>query len=1238
MRIVIDLQGAQSGSRRRGIGRYSLAFARALIRQGSQHEILLALNGLLSDSIEPIRAHFSDLLPREHIRLWHAPGPISEPSPTNSTRRAQAELMREAFLTSLRPDILHISSLFEGFGDDAATSLRRFDQTSLISVSLYDIIPLLHPERYLDPNPAFAAYYQRKLNALRQADLWLAISESSRREGIEHLSLPAARVHNISTAIESDFRPLPADPAAERQLDAKLGLTRPYVLYTGGADERKNLPRLIQAFAALAPELRHAHQLVIAGHMPQANSDALRHIAVRAGLASADLLLPGYVTDAELIRLYSRCRLFVFPSWHEGFGLPVLEAMNCGAPVIAANRTSLPEILQLEAALFDPEDTAAITAAMARGLTDETWRAQLIAHGEHQCQQFSWDHTARRALDAWEDALASTTTSLTTPASRYLERSCAPVRLIQALAAHLPAKPNTADDDALAISLAHNQQASTERQLFIDISELHQRNAATGVQRVVRAYLHQLLEQPPPGFRVEPVAATVASAGYGYARAFTQRFLGQADAVAQVGTEPDPIRWCRGDIFYALDLQHHVQLAQAEFFQQLRREGVRVLFQLYDLLPIQLPDAFPDTGACALHARWLRLIAGMDGAIAISQATAEAYRAWLASENIPTSPGFALDWVHIGGDIQASCPSTGLPPEADRLCAALSACPSFLSVGTLEPRKGQAQILAAFEHLWQQGRELNLVLVGQPGWGVQDLIERLRDHPQRQQQLYWLPGISDEFLERLYAVCSALIAASRNEGFGLPLVEAARHHCPVIARDIPVFRELAGDHASYFSGDTPVDLATAIDHWLAQHGGDHLQRPANTMPWLSWQQSASQLKDRLLRHGQRRQLLVDVSELCRHDASTGIQRVVKNLLDHWLQQPPSGYQVEPVYASHSQGYRYARAFTQRIQGADDWIDYSAGDDFLALDFHPGIVYARRADYRAMRQAGVRVRFVIYDLLCHHLPQCFDTALVRDFAHWLEVVGENHGAFCISQAVAAELRTWHRAAYPDTPPERFAINWFHLGADFTRARPSRGLPADAPARLARLRAATSLLMVGTIEPRKGHAQVLEACEQLWPSTPDLHLVLVGKPGWKMDSFLARLRQHPERDQRLHWIDAASDEYLEQLYAAASGLIAASLGEGFGLPLIEAAQHHLPILARDLPVFREVAGAHASYFNASNGPALATALADWLQALRTGQAPASNAMPRLDWAASAAQLAKRLTDQPPTTNHSPLTTHH
>jgi glycosyltransferase involved in cell wall biosynthesis len=196
----------------------------------------------------------------------------------------------------------------------------------------------------------------------------------------------------------------------------------------------------------------------------------------------------------------------------------------------------------------------------------------------------------------------------------------------------------------------------------------------------------------------------------------------------------------------------------------------------------------------------------------------------------------------------------------------------------------------------------------------------------------------------------------------------------------------------------------------------------------------------------------------------------------------------------------------------------------------------------------------------------------------------------------------------------------LGADLDNSQPTSGLPDNWQTVATIMQRRISFLMVGTLEPRKGHVEVLDVFEKLWADGVDANLVIVGKKGWHTNELADRLQKHPENMQRLIWLQSISDECLQRLYVEADCLIAASLGEGFGLPLIEAAQHGLPVLARDLPVFKEVAGSHASYFGAESEKDLASAIRIWLECHARGEAPTSTGMPFLTWRASAGRLAE------------------
>jgi len=824
MRIVIDLQGAQTESRFRGVGRYSLSMAKAIITNSKDHQVIIVLSNLFPDTIEPIRAYFDKILSQEYIQVWYAPDPVLEQKTDKVSHRKITELMREAFIESLQPDIIYITSLFEGFGDAAVTSVGLFDTQTPVCITSHDLIPLQNPVLYLEPNDAYKKYYMEKLECLSKASLLLAISESSRQEVIDHINFPASLVINTSEAVESHFKPLFIADETKLELGLKLNIQQPFILYTGGADERKNLVRLIKSYASLPTKLRQEHQLVFAGKIPPINVLQLQTAAKKAGLKEHELRFTGYITDEELIQLYNLCKLYVFPSFHEGFGLPALEAMACGAAVIAANATSLPEVVGHTEALFDPFSQASISDKMTNVLTDEVLRQTLIKKGLKQAQKFSWDKSAITAIDEMEKT--------------YLDSSGKPAlskyvltRLLNTL---LEKKllNNHSDQQLYVLSqaLANNHPKPRKKELFIDVSELVNGDAKTGIQRVTRSILNELLKNQPKEYNIKPVYATLTEQGYRY----TQKFNLEASDI-----EDELIQARIGDIFIGLDLQHHVVCAQKNYLLALRNRGIKIHFVIYDLLPILMPQVF-SVNAEQGHKDWLNVVTKFDTVMCISHAVEKELITWHQNQNIISHRGFQSDWFHLGADHHNVLPSLGLPKNTDDILGQLAIQPTFLMVGTIEPRKGHKQVLKAFERLWQEGIAINLAIVGKQGWMMEETNKKLKQHPELNKQLFWFEGISDEYLEKVYANSLCLIAASEGEGFGLPLIEAAQHNISIIARDIPVFREVAKSHAFFFKETDAEGLAKKIKQWLMLYG-KNTHPKSGLMPWMTWQQSAQQL-------------------------------------------------------------------------------------------------------------------------------------------------------------------------------------------------------------------------------------------------------------------------------------------------------------------------------------------------------------------------------------------------------------
>jgi glycosyltransferase involved in cell wall biosynthesis len=375
-------------------------------------------------------------------------------------------------------------------------------------------------------------------------------------------------------------------------------------------------------------------------------------------------------------------------------------------------------------------------------------------------------------------------------------------------------------------------------QLLVDVSVIHQRDARTGIQRVVRALLLQLMRAPPIGYRICPVFAT-RHHGYRYAES---NFL---DTPAQDSSNAArAVQVQNGDLFLGLDLSAHLLPRHQAQILRWKRNGVKLHVLVYDLLPLQHPEWFnPKT--TRNFERWIRWLAVYaDSAICISEAVRTELHNWLSTHFDLLPSSISASTIVLGADIDASAPSGGLPNNADTLLAHLRERNSVLMVGTLEPRKGHDQALAAFEHLWQKVEAApSLVLVGRAGWKTDVMQEKLRNHAESGNRLFWLDNVSDEYLICLYSACRGVLIASRAEGFGLPLVEAALHGKPVLARDLPVFREMKATHLTYFDSETPLGLANALVHWLHE-----IESPVSvvgfkelTQNFPTWQLSATQL-------------------------------------------------------------------------------------------------------------------------------------------------------------------------------------------------------------------------------------------------------------------------------------------------------------------------------------------------------------------------------------------------------------
>lgn len=739
MRIVIDMQGAQTASRFRGIGRYTLAIAKAIVKNRGNHEVLLVLNGLFEESVEAIRHAFAELLPPHHVLVWMAPGPVNVSDPQNAWREAVARPMREAFLASLQPDVIYVSSLFEGFVDNAITSVGAWDTRSLVCSTVYDFIPLLNPEQYLTPHPVYAGYYTRKIEEIKKSGLLLAISESSRREAIDHLGVKPEVVVNMAAACDEVFKPRLVDEASRVAVLQKWKVDRPFILYTGGADDRKNLPRLIEAYSALPNDVRTQYQLLFAGKLSDVEVAHLRHTAHRVGVSENDLRLTGFVSDDELVMAYNLCHLFVFPSWHEGFGLPALEAMACGAPVIAANTSSLPEVVGAQSALFDPFSIESMTGKMLLALTDPAFRQSLVDNGHRQSQKFSWDASARKAIQAFERAVRHRQTE-TAALRPWSETGPAHYHgILKSIAKVLQSHGISSQDSlaALASCLAHNEAMSLSmpRQGLLPTTlawRLEGPFDSSYSLALVNRELARALEKI--GHRV----ALHSSEGPGDFTPDPSFLLAHADLRhMHLGVQDMPA--ADAHILSRFMYPPRVQDMQGQFN----------VLHCYGWEESRFPAAWAE--AFNRHLQGITVMS-----------------THVAKVLVDSGVRVPIGVVGLGTDHWER-----VTPDAEFAIQAKSF--RFLHVSSCFPRKGVEAMLQAYGRAFRKHDDVTLVIktFDNPHNDIRRWLEQARQGDENYPDVQILMGdFSDAQLKSLYQQCHVLLAPSKAEGFGLPLAEA----------------------------------------------------------------------------------------------------------------------------------------------------------------------------------------------------------------------------------------------------------------------------------------------------------------------------------------------------------------------------------------------------------------------------------------------------------------------------------
>lgn len=792
-------------------------------RLGRPDELVIAIDMADADRARDLRAELRRRCVTATVVCYGYPA--NENTDVSPAARKLAGQLRARFFAALAPDAVLICSLFE----TGTTFSTELDWHALESVPMavvgYDLIPLIFPVRYLLANNFNSNRYRSHLNDLPEFGLILACSAATRQDLLAHLDISSDKVVVIGAGIDDNLVGPCDDADAGRRL-GELGIDSPFVLMVSAGDWRKNTLGALRAFADLPEPLRDTHQLVLT----QIGDDVRTALATQFASLRDRVRVLGKVDDATLAMLYHRCRVFYFPSFYEGFGFPVLEAMAQGAPVLASNTGSLPEVVHDERVLFDPATPGQGSELLRRVLTDSQLRKAICEGAREHALTFTWQNTARLALESLRALVRRRPAAQHAPPPVWPASKADITLMADACVAAGESGLRMLENGLRAIERAGR------RRILVDITEIVRLDARTGIQRVTRQFFAGLFAVAQQGghFEVEPFCWT--EQGIRYARGYAREHL---DVPCE--GEDVPVRVEPSDLVFMLDSSWWQPERFDALHARVHEAGGEVVWMVYDLIPIRFPETC-DPGMPPAFTAWLtHAVRSADGLICISEATRhdveefmngvlprDARRPWTCS-------------VHLGSDLDPAAKSSPTG-EATSVRGAIGERPYFTALGTIEPRKDYPTVLDAFDLLWARGVDVALVIIGKRGWNVDALVERIQQHPERDRRLFWLQGAGDSDVRHLLEGSAALIQASIGEGFGLPLVEAGSLCVPLIASDIAVFHEVVGDGAAYFPVRNSRALAEAVAAFLERKPA----RGAKGTRLRTWMEASLDLTQALL--------------------------------------------------------------------------------------------------------------------------------------------------------------------------------------------------------------------------------------------------------------------------------------------------------------------------------------------------------------------------------------------------------
>lgn len=809
LRLWLDGQCLQTASRMRGIGRYVEGLIRGIINSSQQVDLHVSLNADLPQEAVAARDFLSKWIKAENIHVWHGTAEQGESIEGLTDERRLSEIALAHHVSCISPDVALSASPFEGAYDRTVPLLPNQISEVPIASIFYDAIPLRFQEHYLRDRLA-KKYYRRRLEAFSEYDCNLCISNFAKQElvdliGINHSVVIGAGVSDHFVKLRN---PLEHQPRIHNTL-----------LYVGGVDWRKNVSAVIEAIGLLEEKQKGAVKFLVVGDLDVHAKLTLKRKWSNLQLPEENLQLIGHIPDDALFDYYRKVSAVIQPSLMEGFGLTALEAILCGTPVIAANAGALPEVIIDKTHLFDPTNHADISCHISQVLSMKGISNLSLEAVDH-ARKFSWERTTNITIEALRRVAQRQT------GSRSMEENS---RI--ALKALRAADDLRVPRDLVLGCLARSEirQPRTQR-LILEATSTIITDGGSGIQRVVKK-----ISSAMPSNADASIIVGFSDNSNEWFEVEKRRLNIGVEAIKRTGNR---IYFTQRDHILMLDSSWTFHAEHAKSLINARLRGAKVTTCLYDTVPLRA-SGFTHVGMPPVFSQWLQTaLTYSTGFVCISKAVADELIEILKQLRFPRP--LDVGFWPLGADFGPIC-------EAALKETHHTSAPGFLMVGTIEPRKGYGVALDAFDLLWQQNIDAKLTILGKKGWSSSYLIRRLENHPENGRRLFWRHDATDTELAQEYASADCLIASSFAEGFGLPIVEAGYFGKPIIASDIPVFREVSAKsvRSSFFTVGDSRSLANSIRSFIMS-GRNDWSRLRQDQPWENWQQSASRLQEVIL--------------------------------------------------------------------------------------------------------------------------------------------------------------------------------------------------------------------------------------------------------------------------------------------------------------------------------------------------------------------------------------------------------